>query len=386
MNLLLFSTIICYSGFFIATGVLGLGLLITIHELGHFFFCKLFKVRTPSFSIGFGPRVFSKKIGDTDFALSLIPLGGYVEIAGSAEMGQGSQQEAFARDESSFAVKPYYQKLLIMLGGIFFNMLFAYIACSFLFMVGIQNPPALWPPQTALVGRVAEGSTAEQSGIKAGDRIITAIFDDGTIVTDDALELAAASRIRSGHQVSLIIERDNQPLTLQATIGQTVRDNKTIGALGIEFARPSVPAHNPFTAIKKGINLVHYYTIKLVDALISKFRHREIGEVTGPLGLISIVAEESSAGYAAFLLLLTFISINLAVFNLIPIPILDGGQIVIHSIEALFKRELPLRIKEIIGLTSWVLMGALLLYATYYDLWHLFGPYFSKITTFFTRA
>ncbi len=95
--------------FFSMAGILGIGFLIGFHELGHFLFCKLFKIRTPSFSIGFGPRLLKKKIGDTEFALSAITLGGYVEIAGSAEIGQGDQKDAHANDPYSFNQKPLYQ-------------------------------------------------------------------------------------------------------------------------------------------------------------------------------------------------------------------------------------------------------------------------------------
>ncbi len=125
--------------FFLFEGIIGLGFIIAFHELGHFLFCKAFNIRVPSFSIGFGPKLFSKKIGGTEFSLSAIPLGGYVEIAGSAEVGQGEQKEAHANDEGSFARKPYYQKLLVMLGGIAFNILFAYVVLSLLFMLWIAT-------------------------------------------------------------------------------------------------------------------------------------------------------------------------------------------------------------------------------------------------------
>ena len=117
--------------FFIIIGIMGIGFLIGFHEFGHFIFCKIFHIRTPSFSIGMGPRIFKKKIGETEFALSLLPLGGYVEIAGAAEVGQGEQKEAYSTDQNSFASKPYYQKMLVMAGGIVFNLMFAYAALFF---------------------------------------------------------------------------------------------------------------------------------------------------------------------------------------------------------------------------------------------------------------
>ena len=131
MDILSYITLSSHKIFIVFLGLLGLGFLIGLHELGHFLFCKLFRVSTPSFSIGFGPRIFSKKIGETTFSLSAIPVGGYVEIAGMAEVAQGEQKEASRKDEYSFASKPYYQKVLIMSGGILFNTLL-WVLCLFL--------------------------------------------------------------------------------------------------------------------------------------------------------------------------------------------------------------------------------------------------------------
>jgi len=116
MSLLYIISSISQTSLLWIAGILGIGFLIGIHEFGHFLFCKLFKIRTPSFSIGFGPKIFEKQIGETLFKISAIPFGGYVEIAGSAEVGQGEQKEAYAKDEYSMAVKPYWQKMLVMAG------------------------------------------------------------------------------------------------------------------------------------------------------------------------------------------------------------------------------------------------------------------------------
>jgi len=154
-------------------GIIGLSFLIGLHELGHFLFCKLFRVHTPSFSIGFGPHLISKKIGDTEFSLSAIPIGGYVEIAGIAEVGQGKQKEAHRYDKYSFATKPYYQKLLIMSGGIIFNVLFTYFVLCLLFALGLPKTEMLYPINAkSVIEMVAKGSAAEKAGLQTGDRIL----------------------------------------------------------------------------------------------------------------------------------------------------------------------------------------------------------------------
>ena len=119
--------------------LIGFGLLISIHELGHFIFCKIFKIHTPTFSIGMGPTIFQKQIGTTLFKLSAIPFGGYVEIAGMAEVGQGEQKHAKDTSPNSFCNKSYWQKFLVLMGGIIFNLFFAYLTFSILLITGMPQ-------------------------------------------------------------------------------------------------------------------------------------------------------------------------------------------------------------------------------------------------------
>ena len=119
-------------------GIFGIGFLIGIHEFGHFLFCKLFKINTPTFSIGFGPKLLKKKFGNTLFTLSAIPLGGYVEI-------EGQDNTTKTQGSHSFSVKPLYQKLSVIFGGILFNLLFSYIIFTLIFLLGTPKTPLLYP-------------------------------------------------------------------------------------------------------------------------------------------------------------------------------------------------------------------------------------------------
>jgi regulator of sigma E protease len=148
--------------------VIGFGALIAIHECGHFLFCKLFGIHTPTFSIGFGPELYRKQIGKTNFRLAAIPLGGYVEIAGLAEVGQGEQEHAHITGEESFDSKPWWQKFFVLSGGILCNLLFAYIVFSILFMVGSPRQQ-----QAVMVAGIVKESAAELSGLKPGDACCT---------------------------------------------------------------------------------------------------------------------------------------------------------------------------------------------------------------------
>lgn len=205
MNLIGSFFSLSFTLFFGIAGLLGIGFVIGFHEFGHFLFCKLFRVHTPSFSIGFGPKLIHKKIWDTEFSLSAIPLGGYVEIAGAAEVGQGEQKDAFRTDEFSFASKPWYQKFLILFGGILFNASFAYLAFSFLFMIGMPPSMILYPTNAQpVIEMIRPESAATKTDLKVGDTVVAL---NGNPIGNDAPTLITTLMSMPGQDITLTIER-----------------------------------------------------------------------------------------------------------------------------------------------------------------------------------
>lgn len=352
----------------VVLGLFGIGFIIGFHELGHFIFCKLFNVKTPSFSIGMGPRILTKKIGETEFSLSAIPLGGYVEIAGAAEVGQGDQKEASRTDDRSFRAKPYYQKFLIMMGGILFNFIFAYTALSALFYFGIphDNNFLISLGATSRIESFPEDSPAAQSGLQAGDAILAV---NGVTVEDNVLELGKQLRGLANTQARFTIERNKAQQDLEVLIGQhpEVKD-KPFGYLGAKFI---VQQFTIVEAIKKGIRATHTLGRLVIDALGKIFAKRDTSGIGGPLMIISQTVQGASKGFKIFLFLLAYISINLALLNLIPLPIFDGGQLLFYSIEALIRRPLPDYIREYIHMATWILLLILMAFLTVKDLWQI---------------
>ena len=227
--------------FFILVGLFGIGFLIGFHELGHFIFCKFFNIHTPSFSIGMGPRIWTKKIGDTEFALSAIPLGGYVEIAGAAEVGQGEQKEASRKDQFSFAVKPYWQKLLVMSGGILFNMAFAYLAfIGLLLTTGIPKTLILYPMGTKpTIQTIIPKSAAEKYHLQKGD-IIIAFNNDP--VGNSAESLIKKIESLPNQPLTLTIERQGIQQPMDIVIGSRPYD-PSIGSLGAIYEQDNIAPH-----------------------------------------------------------------------------------------------------------------------------------------------
>lgn len=358
------------------TGILGIAFLIFIHECGHFIMCKVFGVRTPSFSIGFGPKLLTKKIGNTEFSISAIPFGGYVEIAGSAEVGQGDQKEAFARDEGSFAVRPFYQKFCIMIGGILFNLIFAYLVLIFVFAVGLPKSEFLYPLNAIpKIETVEKESPAAKAGLQVGDRIISV---NETQLNNDTPKLLEILRDNPGKTLSLVTERNNVKESIQVTLDSKTVYGKTIGYLGTSFSMVDVPGSNIFQALKQGINITNRYIMATMYMFKYICTKRDTTGVGGPVMIIQQTAQGAAKGLKAFMLLLAIISINLAILNLIPLPIFDGGQILIYGIEAIMGRSLPDKARLAINLTSWGLMMLLFVYITIKDIWRIIAQYLPK--------
>lgn len=418
---------------FVSLGILGIGFLIGFHELGHFLFCKLFHIGTPSFSIGFGPKLISKKIGETEFSLSLLPLGGYVEIAGAAEVGQGDQKEAYSNASNSFASKPFYQKLLVMLGGIFFNLMFAYAACIALFMTDLPRLGQLFHlNEQPIIEHIEENSAAAIYGLEVGDRI-RAI--DQIEVGDDVLKILQLLRTRGDQKTNITVERGSEIMTLtvvpkkeaipdiqaatpnkkacpdtQSTIApkeanadiqdpaspketivsgpQESTDKITpapiaqefIGKLGVNFSL--IKNHSFIDAIKQGIRLTNIYIKGTALALVNIVSRRNFKGLGGPIAMISQTSKSAEQGFQVFFILLALISINLALFNLIPLPIFDGGQILFYSIEAIIGRPLSPKIREYIHIATWLLVLSLIVILSIRDIMHLASPHIDTIKHF----
>ena len=369
-----------------AAGLFGIGFLIAFHEFGHYIFCKIFGIHTPSFSIGFGPPIFSKKFGDTQFIIAPIPLGGYVEIAGSAEVGQGEQEQAYSQADNSFNAKPYYQRLLVMFGGIMFNFAFAYAVFVGIFMTGIPKTNLMARVNTIPVVELVEKTKLESLSnpskyLQAEDRVIS--FNKAPITDDTLISLVQQIQSMPGKSVPVTVMRNGREVALTILIGSTEIQKKAVGTLGIQFKTTAREPYPFWESITRGISLTNQYIVLYAQAYFNLFKNASLKGVGGPLMLISQTIGGASAGIKTFLIYLAIISINLAVLNLIPLPIMDGGQILFTTIEAVIRRPLPTQVKQYIHLATWFAMLALIMYLSFFDIINIFSPYLSYIKSAF---
>lgn len=353
--------------------LLGFGILIAVHEFGHFFFCKLFNIHTPTFSIGFGPEIYKRKIGQTNFRLAAIPFGGYVEIAGLAEVGQGDQAHAQDAGESSFANKSYWKKALVLLGGIFFNILFAYFAFCFIFIAGNRSAQ-----QGISVMSIVQESAAEKAGLKVQDVILG--VNDKTLSSDpitlnkeiDSIILQEI-QAHPNQEISLLVKRNQEEVTLRVTLGSRQDGTKTVGMLGAGFQPPQLPF---WYAFKAGFD----YTKKIIGLIGASLKNLvQTRSLEGLGGPVMIFAQGTTAAKYGFIPLLHFLglfSLSLALMNVLPIGALDGGQLLFATIEFAIRRRIPEIIKMSINLASWVFLLSLMAYFTYREIGMLFGETF----------
>jgi len=356
--------------------IVGFGLLIVIHELGHFLFAKAFNIHTPTFSVGFGPALIEKKIGDTTFRIAKIPFGGYVEIAGLAEPGQGDQKHSGDKSDRSFNSKPFWQKFLVLTGGIIFNLIFAYVTFSILFMVGdnVKKP-------VVIISHIQKGSAAEKFGLKPGDLVQK--FNDTDVAKQSSLEQAHKALLKTiqenpEQEINLQVLRNNETIELDITLGTKKLGDKTIGLLG---AGLSIPMQRLpfFQAIKKGFTYTNEWIVRIATSMKNIFTKRSLEGAGGPIQILALGFKTAQSGFIPLFIFLAIMSINLALFNLLPLGVTDGGKLLTTTIEAIIRREIPESIQMGINIVSLALFLFLFAYLTYNDIVTLFGKTISGL-------
>lgn len=435
--------VISQLGLMVAVGGIVLGILVFVHELGHFLVAKWFKFRVLAFSLGFGKVLWKKSVGETEYRLSLIPFGGYVQMAGD------QPEEGHISAPDDFSAKPIYQRALVAVAGPVFNMIFAFLTLWVMFMLGAQQPVYLDHP---VLGAVADSSEAAHAGLLPGDNILAingrqvASWDDiqnNFLKTTGAVTVtirrgaidttmsfwsiiegrsipkyslggmmppypaiigavrdgspAAASGLLKGDSIVTIngavvyswlavpelVNRYDSiagPLAICAVRGDSTLNfavrpvfSSEAGklALGITVAQPTMRTvkYGPVKALEKGFQKSWQYTTMIFDVL-SKLIHRQVSpqQLAGPVGIVQMSGMVAIGGIVAILDFMALIGINLAVLNLFPLIITDGGVLLFLLIEAIRRKPLPLNVQLMINRVAIALFITLFLYVTFNDI------------------
>ena len=364
----------------VLAAILVLGLLVTVHELGHFLAAKRLGVGVIRFSIGFGPVLFSRTVAGTEYALSAIPLGGYVKMIGEAEDGlQGGEENPDQEPaipetrEDSFATKPAWVKATILLAGPGFNLLFAWLLYTILFATGV-------PVLSSVVGDVKEGMPAALAGLISGDRILAV---DGDPVSRWE-ELSAAIRASEGRVVDIKVQSAGSDAAgRMLRIQPEAMEGKTIfgeplptWVIGIGPADQVITERSGILdSIGKGFVQTGEF-IKLTLLSFVKLFQRVVpaSSLGGPIMIMQLAGEQAQQGVQALIGFMAILSINLGIINLMPIPVLDGGQLMFLGIEAVLRRPLGDRPRELAQQVGFFLLISLMGFAFYNDISRLVFP------------
>ena len=347
----------------ILAAVVGLGVLIVFHEFGHFLLAKLSGVGVLTFSVGFGPKLWVKKKGETEYALSAFPLGGYVKM-----VGEDPEEEVKAVDlERSFAHKSLLKRTAIVAAGPGFNLLLAVFLLMVVFL--FYGVPVL----SNLVGAVEPESPAAQAGIQKGDRIVAV---DGQAVTawDD---LSSAIKQSGGQPLALRVQRGGQELAM--TVQPKKREVKNIfGELKEDWmigigSQVSIEKGDPGLAVSRAFVQTYEYS-KLTLIGLYKMITREVSprNLGGPILIAQLAGQQAQEGIGSFLAFLAVLSINLGILNLLPVPVLDGGHLFFFAVEAIIGRPVSLKYREKAQQIGIFLLLLLMIFAFANDIFRLF--------------
>ncbi len=419
--------------------VILLGVMILIHELGHFWAALSVGVKVETFSIGFGPRLFGFRRGDTDFRISAIPFGGYVRMFGELP------GEETASDPRAFQSKARWQRAIVIVAGPLMNVLLAIALVTGLYMYGF---PKESPSSEAVISSVANGSPAESAGLRSGDRILQ-IGDKRNpgwqdVLTEEALNAnhpvpvqvqrgkeqlhfnvtprmdakegigvagwrgdvqvaevskgspAGAAGLKpgdlfidvngqpvesvytvqqaithsNGKPVELTLMRNNQLQTLSVTPEVNSGNARLPWRIGIAFRMPVQLVKLPLgPALAESLRFNRQNATMIFQVLRSIVARRVSPKtLSGPIGIAQLSSEAAQEGPSSFLGLMAVVSLNLAIFNLLPIPILDGGTLLLLAIEMLLQREMSVQVKETVFKLGFVFLMMVVVFVIYNDI------------------
>jgi len=345
--------------------IIVLGVLIFVHEFGHFLVARLCGVGVEKFSLGFGPRIVGRKIGLTDYRISAIPLGGYVKMV-------GDEPDAEVPAELlplSFTHKSLTRRFLIVAAGPVFNLLLAVVIFYVLFLV--SGTFILQPT----VGKISPESPAARSELKSGDRIIA--IEGQTVNTWE--EMALRITASGGKTLALTVRRNGQQLEVAVTPEQRKAHNifgeETLRyVIGITSGGDAKAVElGPIDAMVQSI-IQTYEITRLTVLSIVKLIQGSVSAKTlgGPLMIAEMAGQQAKEGTSNLVFFIGLLSINLAILNFLPIPVLDGGHLMFFTVEAIMRRPLSLRAREIAQQTGIFILILLMIFVFYNDISRIF--------------
>jgi regulator of sigma E protease len=360
--------------------ILVLGILVFIHELGHFLFAKLFGIRVDEFGFGYPPKMFQfGTYKGTKLTLNWIPFGGFVKI-----FGENDDDTELTKEEKKVSLvhKPRWQQLLVMFGGILFNIIFAWVLLSSLYLSGVTAPIDNAPKGYSfedtqlIVSGILADSPAENSGLLVGDEIVEYYNQkiQTKVTTETIIEISAFINATGNNNdvVGFVVRRDTDQLeiiTIEPKEG-LIEDKFGLGINIDRVGELQLPIHSALIYGAKN-------TVAFTSAILTGFGQLITGKisidnVSGPVGIVKQVGEASRIGFSYLVGFTALLSLNLAVLNIIPFPALDGGRMFIILIESVIRKRLKPRVVNMINIVGFFALILLMVLITVKDVINLF--------------
>jgi regulator of sigma E protease len=347
--------------------------LLVLHEFGHFILAKKFGVPVEEFGVGYPPRLFGKKFRGTLYSLNLIPFGAFVKIHG---------EEGGIEDIQSFSKKPIWQRVLIILGGVLMFWLVAWVLLSIVMALGMPTAisddenQGLINPRVQII-EVALNSPAQEAGIEPGDAIKQLSVISAKLSINKVKEVQEFIKEHEGKEIVLTIERGGK--VFDVSLAPRISPPKGEGAMGVALVRTAMKSYPWYEAPIQGAietcNLT-YMAVQgwamVISNLVKGDGMPPGAQVMGPIGIFDLFTKMSALGLSYFLRFVAIISIFLALFNILPIPALDGGKLVFLGIEAIRKKPVSIKIEQNITVFFFFLLILLMIFVTFKDIQRLF--------------
>lgn len=350
----------------ILAAILVLAVVIFVHELGHFLVGKWCNVEVRVFSMGFGPTLFARKFGETVYRVALIPLGGYVKMAGYEEEG-GDPADAPSDPSRGFTTKPLWQRAAIIVAGPAVNLIFAVViltGCALAYGVAV-------PTETATIEDVAVDMPAAKAGLAAGDTVVAVAGKKITTWDEMVAEIGASSGKVMHFEV---VGTDGTARNVDVTPA-LVESRDEYGQAGPMVYQIGVrrgygfESVGPVDALSAAVSRTYSDSMMILGTLgMLVTGHVSARDLGGPILVVAEASKQAQSGLQPLLFFMALISINLGVVNLLPIPVLDGGHLMFMFFEVLRGRPLSLRVREYALGFGMMVIGTLMLFVVFHDI------------------
>lgn len=348
-----------------------LGSIIIIHELGHFLAAKFFGVYCSQFSIGFGPKIWSKKGKETEYELRALPFGGFVAMAGEEDQAENEDMKDVPVERTLKGIQTY-KKVIIFLAGVFMNFVLAIVVT-----LGVNLVSGQIPVNVAQIGTIVDNSPAQQAGLKendiiqqvdvqeTGQTLLVSNFDDLQL-TQDYLKTTSQTL-----NLKVTVLRGEAKEVVDVKVNYNQDDGKY--KLGITQATRHMNIAESFQYTFVSLGTMSMAIFSALGQLVTKFS-QTVTQLSGPAGIYQITAQVTETGQVAYLLnLLALLSVNVGIFNLTPIPGLDGCQVLFALVEKMIGREIPSKLRLGLQMVGLGLVMLLMVFVTYQDISRMFG-------------